>query len=495
MVRLSQELQRKVSETIRRHRMIRPGEAILVAVSGGADSVALLHILLTLPETRTCRIAVAHLNHQWRGEASDADAVFVQSLCGKLRLPLFSSSIDCRNHGLGKGVSLEDAARRIRYAFLSRTAAANGYDKIALGHQADDNAEQVLLALLRGSGIHGAAGIPPIREGKIVRPLIRVQRSEILDFLRSNEISWVEDETNRAIVCRRNAVRIDILPLLKHTFSNAVPELLSRFAEIALDEDEWIETLLEPEYAAILRCTAPDEIRISAGALLACHPALQRRILLKALATLRQHRQGLDFTHVEAIRRLLERQEPGCCHLPDHVSVLHIQDDIVLKRLPPCHGRYRQPLRTAGYRHLLEQPSFGGVSSVRLSEVGIELRAHLMDRGNGFDLIHRNHPHEVFFDARDLSFPLIVRSPLPGDRIRPFGMTGSRKIGRCLIDAKISRDHRALWPIVESGGHILWLCGLRRSAFYPVHQETHPVLCLSLHPMDPENPSWLVRTP
>uniref|UniRef100_A0A7C4MT59 tRNA(Ile)-lysidine synthase n=1 Tax=Desulfatirhabdium butyrativorans TaxID=340467 RepID=A0A7C4MT59_9BACT len=495
MVRLPQDLQRKVSETIRRHRMIRPGEAILVAVSGGTDSVALLHILLALPETRTCRIGVAHLNHRLRGTASDADAAFVQSLCEKLDLPVFTSSIDCRNHGFGKGVSLEDAARRIRYAFLNRTAAANGYDRIALGHQADDNAEQVLLALFRGSGIHGAAGIPPIREGKIVRPLIRVQRSEILDFLRSNELSWVEDETNRAIVCRRNAVRIDILPLLKRTFSKAVPELLSRFAEIALDEDEWIETLLEPEYATIIRCIAPEEIRISAGALLSCHPALQRRILLKALTTLRHHRQALDFTHVEAIRALLERHESGSCHLPNHVSVLKIQDDIVLKRLPPCSGRHREPLRTAGYRHLLEQPISDGISSIRLSEIGLEIRAHMVDHSKDSEPFRRNHPNKVFFDARDLAFPLIVRSPLPGDRIRPFGMTGSRKVRKCLIDAKISRDRRALWPIVESDGHILWVCGLRRSAFFPVLKETHPVLCLSLHPMGPENRSLILRIP
>lgn len=492
MVRLPQDLQRTVSETIRRHRMVGSGKAILVAVSGGADSVALLHILLTLPETRTCRIGVAHLNHQLRGEASDADAFFVQSLCDKLGLPLFAASIDCRNHGFGNGVSLEDAARRIRYAFLNRTAEANGYDRIALGHQADDNAEQVLLALLRGSGIHGAAGIPPIRDGMIVRPLIRVQRSELLDFLRSNEISWVEDETNRAIVCRRNALRIDILPLLKRTFSNAVPALLSRFAEIALDENEWIETLLEPEYATIIRRTAPEEIRISAGALLACHPALQRRILLKALAALMHHRQGLNFTHVEAIRTLLKRQEPGNIHLPGHVSVHAIQDDIVLKRFPPCRGRCSPPPCHVGYRHLLEEPNVNGVSSVRLSEVGIELRAHLVDPAEGFNWIRRNHPHEVFFDARGLRFPLIVRSPLPGDRIRPFGMTGSRKIGKCLIDAKVARDRRALWPIVEADGDILWLCGLRRSALYPVLQERHPVLCLSLHPIDPQNRSWIV---
>ncbi len=490
MVRLPQELQRKVTETIRRHRMVHPEEAILVAVSGGADSVALLHILLALPETRSCRIGVAHLNHCLRGAASDADAAFVQSLCEKLGLPCFSASIDCRNHGLGKGVSLEDAARRIRYTFLNQTAAANGYDRIALGHQADDNAEQVLLALLRGSGIRGAAGIPPARDGQFIRPLIRIPRSEILAFLRSNNLSWVEDETNREIVCRRNAVRIDILPLLKHTFSNAVPELLSRFAEIALDEDEWIETLLESEYAAIIRCPTSDEVRIASASLLSCHPALQRRILLKALAILNHHRQAVDFTHVEAIRALMGRKEPGSCHLPGHVTVTKIRGDIVLKRSSHASGRHRAFLSTSGYRHLLEQPTPDGASSVRLPEIGIEIRASLVDHPKGPEPIRCSSSNETFFDLRGIVFPLIVRSPHPGDRIHPFGMTGRRKVGRCLIDAKIPRDRRALWPIVESNGRILWLCGLRRSAFYPVLQEDHPVLHLSLLPIDPENGSF-----
>lgn len=490
MTRLPQELQRKVSETIRRHRMFRSGESILLAVSGGADSIALLHILLALPETRTCRIAVAHLNHRLRGDTSDADAAFVRALCDRLELPFFGSSVDCRNHDFGKGVSLEDAARRIRYAFLTRTADANGYDKIALGHQADDNAEQVLLALLRGSGIRGAAGIPPIREGKIVRPLIRIQRSEILDFLRLNGLTWVEDETNQTIICRRNAVRLEILPLLKRTFSNTVPKLLSRFAEIALDEDEWIESFLEPDYSRIIRCTAPDEIRISIASLITFHPALQRRILLKALATLRHHVQVVDFTHVEAIRALLERHEGGSYHLPDHIVVHQTRDDMILKRLPCSSGRYREHPRPAGYRLLLEQPTATGVSSVCLSDIGVEIQARLVDHPKKSEVVRRNNPNEVFFDSRGILFPLIVRSPLAGDRFHPFGMTGSRKVGRCLIDAKIPRHRRALWPIVESDGRILWLCGLRRSAFHPVLEEDHPVLRLSLHSISPDNRSF-----
>lgn len=482
MMRLAAELERSVRETIRRYRMFDPEDGILVAVSGGPDSVALLHILLALPMLQNHGIGVAHFNHLLRNDASDADAAFVKQLCESLGLPCFLGAFDCRNQPFGPGVSPEDAARKARYRFLFETAQQHGYRKIALGHQADDNAEQVLLALFRGSGLKGVAGIPPVRNGIIVRPLIRIRKKALLDFLRTNDLDWRIDASNADTVFLRNALRHEIMPQLQRRFSDAVPEILNRFAQIASDEDEWVETLITPLMQGIIEPYGPDGIRMLCGPLRPLHRAAQRRIVVRALALLKHNRLHLSFFHVEAILGLLDRSGNRALHLPDGVLVQKTGDEIRLRRVPKRSGRRNRPDPTAGYAYLLTRPEMNRPTRLRIAEANAEILAEILPAGDACDL---GDSDQAFFDAAGPRFPLTVRSPRPGDRFWPMGMAGSKKLSRCLMDRKIPREFRSLWPIVVSEGDILWVCGLRRGSAHPVKRWDGAVLRLTVYGIDP----------
>jgi tRNA(Ile)-lysidine synthase len=478
MMRLAADLERRVRETIRRYRMFDPEDSILVAVSGGPDSVALLHILLALPTLQNCGIGVAHFNHLLRNDASDADAAFVKQLCESLDLPCFLGAFDCRNQPFGPGVSLEDAARKARYRFLLETAQTHHYTKIALGHQADDNAEQVLLALFRGSGLKGVCGIPPVRNGIIVRPLIRTRKEVLLDFLRANALDWRIDASNSDTVFLRNALRHEIMPQLQAHFSNAVPDILNRFARIASDEDEWVETLITPMAQEIIEPCGPDVIRMRCGPLRSLHRAAQRRIVVRALALLKNNRLHLSFFHVEAILGLLDRSGNRRLHLPDGVMVQKAEEEIRLHRVSNRSGRQDRPDPAVGYAYLLARPEMNRPTRLRIAEADAEILAEILPAGDACD---RGDACQAYFDPEGLRFPLTVRSPSPGDRFRPMGMAGSKKLSRFFIDRKIPHELRSLWPIVVSEGDILWVCGLRRGNAHPVRRWDGVVLRLAVY--------------
>lgn len=495
MIRLSADIERSVRETIRRYRMFDPGDNILVAVSGGPDSVALLRILLSLPMLHNNSIGVAHFNHLLRNDASDADAAFVKRLCESLGLPCFSGAFDCRNQPFGPGVSPEDAARKARYRFLFETAQQHGYHKIALGHQADDNAEQVLLALFRGSGLKGAAGIPPVRNGIIVRPLIRTRKKALLDFLHANCLDWRIDASNSDTAFLRNALRHEIMPQLRKRFSDAVPEILNRFAQIASDEDEWVETLITPMAEGIIEPCGPEAVRMLCGPLRPLHRAAQRRIVVRALALLKNNRLHLSFFHVEAILRLLNRSGNRTLHLPDGVLVQKTEDEIRLCRVSNGCGRRNRPHLAVEYAYLLARPEMNRPARLCIAEADAEIVAEIIPAGDACAR-DRGGAGQVFFEVDGPCFPLTVRNPRPGDRFRPMGMDGSKKLSRFFIDSKIPHERRSLWPIVVSDGDILWVCGLRRGNAHPVRRWDGVVLRLAVRGIESKprpfsaKPSW-----
>jgi tRNA(Ile)-lysidine synthase len=216
---LVKRILRAVDRTLRTHCMLQNADAVLVAVSGGADSVALLHILLELAPKYSLRMAIAHLNHGLRQKESDRDEAFVASLAKQLELPFYVGREDVRGYRQRHRLSIEDAARQVRYRFYNSVAVNYGYGKIALGHHGDDNAELILMNLLRGSGPLGLSGISPVRDGKIVRPLINLRRSEIMDYVAAKNLDYVTDSSNWDLKFRRNKIRTRLIPQLKSGYN------------------------------------------------------------------------------------------------------------------------------------------------------------------------------------------------------------------------------------------------------------------------------------
>ena len=303
----------RVRATVSSHRLFGTGDGVIVAVSGGADSTALAHVVISLASELGIHVlGLAHLNHQLR-EAAEADEAFCAALASRLGVPFASRRLDVRQEARRRKTSIEDAARTVRYAYLNEVAAGLGATRIAVGHTRDDQAETVLLRLARGAGPVGLAGIYP-RAGAVVRPLIDVRRTEIEGWLLAAGVGWREDESNADRAIPRNAVRHVVLPGLVDVFGDGVVDVLARQAALSRDDAEWFE-IVAAETAAGLVIEDGAGVQIERAALGALHPALARRVVLAALRRAAGGR-FVGFAHVDAALGVSQAPGAGAVDLP-----------------------------------------------------------------------------------------------------------------------------------------------------------------------------------
>ena len=290
-------LLQQIRRTIRKHALCPPGSRVLVGISGGSDSVALAFVLRELSEHGGFSlVALAHVNHHLRLTAA-RDEDFCRNLAERLGLSIRVESVDVQSYAASQRLSIEDAARRLRYECLRRSATETGANRVAVGHTRDDQAETFLLKLIRGAGMTGLAGIYPQR-GEIIRPLLDVSRSELRDYLTSIGQAWVEDETNADLKNPRNRVRHRVLPELNLAAGADTSTAIARAAGLAREDGQWLDELAESRMGALIR-EAPNGLEIDAAALDEEPPPVQRRVLLRALRMVAiDHEIGLD--HVEA---------------------------------------------------------------------------------------------------------------------------------------------------------------------------------------------------
>ncbi len=425
-----------VSRFIRRHALIAPGDRVLVAVSGGSDSIALLEILHRLASEWPLELAVAHLDHGLRSESA-ADAAYVAACCSRLGLPLETARINVRALAREQRGGLEAAAREARRDFLEQAAASRGCRVIALGQQRDDQAETVLERLLRGSAATGLAAMRP-KCGPFVRPLLECSRQQLRDFLVGRGQGWREDASNADQAFTRNRIRHQLLPLLA-TFNPRIEERLSGLAaRLGIEEAFWEELLSEHERE--LATPLDDGLRLSVAALALLHPALRDRLLHRSLVRVRGSRQRLLAVHIEAVGRLLDDGLPQReLHLPG-VRVLRRYDVLDLRRFPPPAAE--------GFHLILSAPGRYSIPG------GMVLEAVLQPAVAG------EGPWTAEFAAGQVPWPLTVRSFQPGDRIRLEG-GGRHRIKELLRAARLPREVRATLPLVIAD-EILWVPGLRR---------------------------------
>jgi len=289
-------LLQQIRRTVLRHGLCPPGTRVLVGVSGGSDSVALLRALLELARTSEYSVAgVAHFNHRLRATAA-RDEAFCRDLAGALGLPFVAEGADVGAYAAAEGCSLEDGARRLRYDFLDRAAREAGADRVAVGHTLDDQAETVLLKLMRGAGPSGLAGVYP-KKGAVIRPLLEVSRSELRAWLASLGQPWMEDETNDDVSNPRNRVRHRVLPELDAAYGGSTRAAIARSAEVAREDGQWLDELAAGCYRAVAT-VGQDCLQLDVVALAAEPPAVQRRVLWHAMRT-RAGGREISLEHVE----------------------------------------------------------------------------------------------------------------------------------------------------------------------------------------------------
>ena len=436
---------------IRTHALFHPGERVGVAVSGGADSVALLCGLLELKAELGIVLSLVHLHHGIRGAEADADAQFVAELTKQYDLPLHLEHADTPAHQRTRKLSLETAARNLRYAFFRRLLESSTCDKIATAHTLDDQAETVLLRILRGTGTRGLAAIPPLRNAapdlaaRIVRPLLSTRRSDIEAYLRHLNQPWRHDASNADPRHLRNRVRHQLLPLLESDFNPAIREALVNLAEIARAEEEHWSTQLAAHAKLLTR--TPDQSAFSRPEFLALPLAIRRRLLVELADDLDL---PVSFDDVESILHLA--QTPGSEHTFEGGWSVHSDRQAV------TFQRAKASSESHAYALNLQVPGVAPVPN------GPSLQATILEPAQA----SRYNSAQLLAFSR-LTLPLQVRNWQPGDRFWPTGSKQPEKPKRLFQEHRIPAEARASWPVVLSGNEIVWVRGFPVASGFAAH--------------------------
>lgn len=442
----------RVRRTVRRHALFSRGARVLVALSGGPDSVALVHLLRELERDGDLALAgAAHLNHQLRGAEADEDERFCRELCASLGLPVEVGRADVRGLARAQGRSVEDAARAARYAFLERAADGLRADVIAVGHSRDDQAETFLLRLVRGAGPRGLAAILP-RAGRVARPLLDVTRAELRAYLAERQIAFREDATNADLAIPRNRVRHELIPYLQREFSPGIVDVLAREAAIAREDEARLEAEAI-DLAGSVVLESSDGARVEVRALTSLHPALAARVARVAL-TRQAGGRFLGFEHIDGFLEFARNGAAGSAlSLPGQQAV-HRGDWIELGRAVERGGRRRDGTE---FSYPLSIPG-----EVTISSSGWQISAELVEGASaeaGRERGPEGRVERVAVSA--VTLPLSIRNRRPGDRFRPLGMRqGGKKLQDFLVDKKVRRELRDALPLVVDGSdRIVWVVG------------------------------------
>ena len=449
-------LHTRITDAIRTHRLFRPGDTLIVGLSGGVDSTALLDLLTTLPGY-PLRLVAAHLNHGLRGAESDADEQFCRDLAAGYAIPFETRHTDVRGEAARGSLNLEDAGRRARIAFFDELRGRWQATAVVLAHHADDQAETLLMRLLRGSGMTGLAGMPWRNGRGYIRPLLSTTRAELEAYLAERRLKWREDASNLDTAFLRNRIRHELLPLLER-YNPSVRDVLTTTAGILSEENALLEELAAQE--AGKACRFQDGAAACSIPLLNTRPAaLQRRIIRLMLLRLTGSLEHFSHRHLENILQMAAARRPNLrISLPRGIVAVKEYDTIAI--------RFQQATPRETAEITISGP--GGYQMPDGSTLRIELAAPPTDL--------RGTPDTVFFDADRLPFPWLVRTFRPGDRIQQLGMNGRKKVKDLFIDEKIPRERRARTPLLFCGGELLWVVGLRTSHLARVDEHSSQVV-------------------
>ena len=455
---------KKIEHTLRKYSLLKEGDRVVVALSGGADSCALLGALAALAPHWRLELIAAHFNHGLRGASSDEDEAFCRRLAQETGLGFVTQKL--AGTGIPAGMSPEDYLRRERFRFLDKTAADFGADKIALGHHRDDQAETFLLNMIRGSGLDGLKGFLPVRDNRYIRPLIEVSREEILGFLNERGAVFREDVSNESKVYLRNRVRLELMPFLREKYNPRMEQTLARTAEIIRRDDSFIDGCVQK----ILRSTkirqTKKEISFSASHFLSLHEALIYRVLKALLESLAPEAAGFSSSHLDALAGLLKEPRTGRkLSLPYGLSARREYDRIVLTAGPEEKiYNYEYPLAIPGEVAVGERRMIFAIR--RETSVPTDLK-------NRF---------AFYFDGDKIREPLVIRNRRNGDWFEPLGTKGSRKIKKLFIDRKIPRPERDRIALLADRESVIWIENLHGSERVKVTPETKNILVLEIRP-------------
>ena len=459
---------KEVKRTIDRNHLLKKGDRVIVGVSGGVDSMVLLHLLDACRQEFGLSLIVAHVNHGLRPDESKKEADLVRSESERLVLPFEYRKVDVEEFRKRKGLSVQDAARRLRFDFFNSLLLKYDAQKIALGHNADDQVETVLMRMIRGSGLRGLKGMLPIREGKVIRPLLEVWRTEIDSFAEKNRIPFLLDLTNLQGDYFRNRLRLALIPLIEKEYQPGFKAVVLRASRILRDEDDCLDGMAEKAYQKVVQ-EEKGSFSFRFSDYRSLHKAIQWRLIQKVLGRILGEEKDAEkekWRNVGLISRQLERVSSSIrLEFSCGVWFEKRYDLITLRRcggpgVPPFEVELVSPGRTF------------------ISEIEREVAIEECDWNDGGEL--SGVPDTAILDYQSLTFPLKMRNFRAGDRFQPLGTRGTQKVKDFFIDHKIPKFERAKIPLLISGKMIAWVGGYRIDERVKVTEKTQTILRIQL---------------
>lgn len=449
----------QVQTTITRYSMLKSGDAVLIGLSGGPDSVCLCRILKGLSDAMDLTLSAVYIDHGLRPDENDTERQFCEHFCADLGIKFLYRKIDLSTPDVGGSSNLQESARELRYQIYEEIAGETGADEIALGHNADDQAETVLMRLIRGSGMKGLTGIPPVR-GRIIRPLAELEKADILEYLSSEGQKYMTDSSNLKEKYDRNWIRSGVLTEMKKRNPSTVKDIC-RTAGILRDEDAYLEIKVTKTLMRMISRKTDNSIDLFLRPLETTEKPILRRLLRRAIDATDGLR-GISFEHVEGIISLIKSGNAGDrMHLPRGIRV--VREYAVLK--------LAKETLTEIVECMLNVPG-----EITIEGTDIKISAEIMEYGSE----SVNNRDTVMLDAGTMSFPLTIRARQDGDFFHPLGFGRKKKLQDYFVDEKVPRDERDKVPVVVSGQDVVWIAGYRADERFKITDKTRRFLKLRL---------------
>jgi len=454
---------KKVHETIEKYNLLEKGDRVIVALSGGPDSTALLAALASIANDLDLSLVVAHFNHGLRGAESDGDEEFSRNLSEKMGFPFVSGNMS--QGKVKKGFSPEDFFRRQRYDFLNKISDDHQAQKIALGHNLQDQAETVLLNILRGSGLEGLKGFLPMRDGKFIRPLMEISRKEITSYLNEAGIPHRQDSSNENTRYRRNLIRSELIPLLKEKYNPKIEENLTQMAEILRLENEFIGQHVDEVLKSSFIQRRQNGILLKISYVNDLPSAIRLRLFKMILESLNPAKNGFAFIHIKSLDNFAQKSESGKrISLPLGIEVRREYEDLILER------------KKAGFKQTKYEYTMKIPDSLYIKERKVTIHSEIAAK----ESVCFRGGNEVYMDLDKIQQPVIIRTRRDGDWFQPLGMQGRQKIKDFFIDHKIPQCQRNETMLFVDQISVICIQNMRLNDRVKITAETKNVLKLEI---------------
>lgn len=472
-------LLKHLMRTARHQRLFEPGQHLLVGVSGGPDSSALLALLVRLAPAWRLTLTVVHVNYRFRGEESDGDEAFVADLCREWGVPLIIRR-PAPEKRRGRS-SIQALARDVRYALMKEVAREIGADRIAVGHTADDQAETILMWMMRGSGLSGLAGMPYVREGTIVRPLLSATRKEILGFLDREGLCYRRDSSNDSSRYLRNRIRSELVPVITRLAPAALRTLQNQ-ANLLRADDECLEQMVEEHWPSLVKLEEDGRSRVDRRKCSLLPVALQRRVIRRLLRLYEPEGRAAGARLVEGVRRLILGGSSEACLALRRVTIRRVG-----RWLQLTPSLLNQIVPGGKVPDTVIAVSTAAPSTVKWGGTGRRIQVQVVNRQHADFFMNRRSSLQALFDADLVEGPLTLRNWRAGDRFYPSGMGGKRKkLQDLFTDLKIAGSRRMEVPVLSCSAGILWVAGIRQDDRFLVRPNTERYLVVTMNEDTPE---------